>query len=43
MNKIKKFIGKKLIQLVEFLVKKYDIKEADILERLKAIKERDND
>lgn len=36
---IKKFISKKLIQFVDFLIKKFNIDEKDILERLERVKE----
>lgn len=39
MKKVKRFIYKKLLNFVEYLIKKYDVKEQDILERYAKLKQ----
>ena len=41
MKKVKRFIFKKLLNFVEYLIKKYDVKEQDILERYEKLKKDD--
>lgn len=39
MKKVKRFVYKKLLNFVEYLIKKFDVQEQDILERYAKLKQ----
>lgn len=43
MKKVKRFIYKKLLNFVEYLIKKFDVNEQDILEKYAKLKQNEVD
>lgn len=43
MKKVKRFIFKKLLNFIEYLIEKFNINEQDILERVAKLKDQPNE